>query len=139
MADNLAWILDQHPGERVVAWAHNMHVSRAHAMGHRLRERFGTAYVPIGMVFNRGGFLARKPAVIGPHTRCCADDRTAFARVGAPVLVADLRCAPAGVVADWFAGPHPMRETGWRYTNDAALTIIARLSLRFDIAIYVEA
>ena len=57
---------------------------------------------------------------------------------GKPIVVVDLRKAPRGIVADWFAAPHPMRETGAVFTNEANMSQPHELARRYDAIIYVD-
>ena len=71
MADNLLWLLDHHPGERVVLWAHNDHVREARhlrpdlttEMGQYLTEALGEDYVSIAFTFGVGTYTATPTAV----------------------------------------------------------------------------
>jgi len=62
MADNVKWILDQSPGEKIVLWAHNGHVASGgfgyESMGNSLRKTYGQQMVVFGFAFNQGGFQA---------------------------------------------------------------------------------
>lgn len=71
MADNLAWIIDHEPLDRLVLWAHNGHVNRTKAtsngssapsMGSHLAEWYGEGYYALGFEFGHGGFQALAPA-----------------------------------------------------------------------------
>ena len=69
MARNVGWILEQHPGARIVLWAHNGHVQRQPgAMGMHLAQRFGDDYVPIGFATDSGRYVARgNDRALGDH------------------------------------------------------------------------
>lgn len=151
MAENAAWILAHQPrGTRMVLWAHNGHINTAPLgviampMGSHLRKRFGKDYVTIGFGFGEGSFQAIKRErrlglqehTLGPAP--AIDASTAFTRTGHPIVLADLRAAPRGVVADWFAAPHPMRETGAVFFDEAAMTSAYALAGRFDAVIFVD-
>lgn len=65
MAENITWILDHEPHDRIVVWGHNSHVRRgsregfwgeARSMGEFLKEEYGDEYVAIGFNFARGSF-----------------------------------------------------------------------------------
>lgn len=151
MADNLDWILAQQPkGTRVAVWAHNDHVANDAAgwpvMGAHLRQRHGKDYVNLGFVFGSGSFQAMD-ATKGQRTTVIEfsldpapphDVSAPFTQVGQPILIADLRAAPAGAVADWFAAPHTMRDTGYLFTSEAAMTRPVTLSRLFDAVIFVD-
>jgi erythromycin esterase len=153
MADNVDWILAHEPrGTRIVLWAHNAHVARRDDstvnMGSHLAGRHGKNYVVFGFVFARGEFQAIDwtqgqgvPGGLKAHTLGAppeSDVSVPFARTGRPILVADLRRAPKGVVADWLAAPHPMRELGAVFASEAAITGTVTLAERFDAVIFVD-
>lgn len=150
MADNLAWIRAHQPaGTRVMLWAHNGHIARdpaEHVMGALLRERLGTDYLPIGFVYGDGSFQARE--WLGPHAQgdlrewtqgpAPTDDlSTPFTATGAPILLVDLRRAPAGVVVDWLAAPHPAREYGAQFTDKQPGRPSTVLTNTFDAVLFV--
>lgn len=63
MAENVTWILDQSPHDRIALWAHNEHIRRGtmaddwgetRTMGDRLAERYGDEYYTLGFDFGRG-------------------------------------------------------------------------------------
>lgn len=151
MADNLDWILAHQPkGTRVAVWAHNGHIANDTAgwpvMGTHLRQRHGKDYVNLGFVFGSGSFQAMD-GTKGQRTNVIEfsldpapshDVSAPFTQVGHPILIADLRAAPAGAVADWLAAPHAMRDTGYLFTSEAAMTRPVTLSGRFDAVIFVD-
>jgi erythromycin esterase len=138
MAANVAWAIGER--DKAVVWAHNMRVDRG-AMGGALAARFRNSYVAFGFLFERGAFRAVAGSSVD-EVRVGAppayDISEAFARTHIPILVADLRAAPRGIVADWLAAPHPMREFGATYSADED-SEMARLSHRFDAVIFVDA
>jgi erythromycin esterase len=151
MADNVDHILARLPKEtRAVLWAHNGHVaffdSGLKSQGRTLRERHGKDYVVFGFAFGDGSFQVRdhsktKETAVTAVTLGApqvGDVSAPFRAAGKPVIVVDLRKAPRGVVADWFASPHPMRETGSVFTSDDAMSYPQEVSNRYDALIYVD-
>ena len=146
MADNVAWILAHQPrGTRMVVWAHDSHVSRIQgAMGSYLRAHFGAAYLSVGSLFGEGSFQAfdlspGSEGGVGEITVGPAPDTdvaTAFARTGQPILVADLRAAPRGVVASWLATPHASRAAGSIFVSEEALIRRFAPSQAYDALIF---
>src|SRR5262249_39690237 len=131
MADNVDQILARQPkGTRVVLWAHNGHMANGELgmknEGQHLRERHGKDYVIFGFVFGEGSFQAidwtkgqgggLKEHTLGPPPAW--DVSAPFRATGKPIVVVDVRTAPKGVVADWFAAKHPMRDTGAVFTTE---------------------
>ncbi len=151
MADNVDWLLaHQAKGARMALWAHNGHIANDEVvfpvMGAHLRQRYGKGYVALGFAFGSGSFQASdwtkgRTSNVIEHTLgpAAAHDVSApFTQVGHPILIADLRSAPAGVVADWVAAPHAMRDTGYAFTSEAAMTHPAILSQLFDAVIFID-
>ena len=151
MADNVDAALARYPkGTRMVLWAHNGHVANGldglKNLGQHLRERHGNDYVSFGFVFGEGAFQAidwskGRGEALTEHTLGAPpawDVSAPFRATGKPIVVVDLRKAPRGIVADWFAAPHPMRETGAVFTNEANMSQPQALGRRFDAVIYVD-
>ncbi|MBK9030594.1 MAG: erythromycin esterase family protein [Myxococcales bacterium] len=152
MAENIGWLLAQAPrGARMVVWAHNGHVETSGTfgmvpMGAHLRRALGADYLALGLVFDRGEFQAidRTDGATGMDLRAFTvgpapdtDVAAPFAATGHPLLAVDLRTAPSGVVADWLAAPHRMREVGSMYFGAAAVGPPPALAGRFDALIFV--
>ena len=58
---------------------------------------------------------------------------------GRPLLVLDLRALPTvGPVHDWFTAPHPVREVGSGFYDEAGITTPAVLPALYDAVIFVE-
>ncbi|HWO26724.1 MAG TPA: erythromycin esterase family protein [Kofleriaceae bacterium] len=149
MADNVRWLLEQTRG-KIVVWAHNGHIANKLRsftnMGSHLRKRYQQAYVNFGFVFGEGSFQAldlMKPArpltshTLGPPPEHNAS--VAFSRTGKPLLVLDLRALPRrGPVRDWFAAPHPVRDTGAVFSSEQNMTFPQVLPRLYDAVIYVD-
>lgn len=59
MANNVEWLAEQGPGEKIMIWAHTAHVDFDQQAGHKpmgafLRERFGKEMYVCGFAFDRG-------------------------------------------------------------------------------------
>lgn len=132
----------------MMLWAHNGHVEREssnglHPMGSLLAARYGDGYLSIGFAFADGSFQAiamgegakgLREHTVGPPPE--TDASTAFLRAGVELGLVDLRAAPAAVAA-WFAAPHPMRELGAGFLDEASVSESLRLSRRFDALLFV--
>lgn len=151
MADNVDAALARYPkGTRMVVWAHNGHVANGwigmETLGQHLRQRHGKDYVIFGFVFGEGSFQAidwtkGHGEALTEHTLGAPpawDVSAPFRATGKPIIVVDLRKAPRGIVADWFAATHPMRETGAVFTNEANMSQPQELAGRYDSIIYVD-
>jgi len=149
MADNIGWLLDQSRGKLVV-WAHNAHIAntleKLANMGSLLRKRYKQAYVNLGFVFGEGSFQAidfgRPSHMLAEHTLGAPPEHNAsvaFSRAGKPLLVLDLRALPGrGPVHDWFAAPHPVRDTGAGFVNERSMTVLHVLPRLYDAVIFVD-
>ena len=132
-----------------MVWAHNGHVANELStftnMGSHLRTRWKKDYVNVGFVFGEGSFQAldfrRQDHRLGEITLGAAPAyhaSAAFTSTGKPVLALDLRALPArGVVHDWFAAPHPVRDTGAAFSSERNMTITQRLPRLYDAVIVV--
>ncbi len=117
MADNLQWILDRAPGTaRMLVFGHNAHVADAplkggiwhglaqppRMLGQHLRQRLGKDYVvmPVLASHSADGLPPSKPLPDGLEA--------AWAHVGTPAFLLDLRGAPAPV-RTWLAQERPVR------------------------------
>lgn len=150
MAENLSWILDQEPpGTRAVLWAHNRHLwvhEGAEAMGKYLRQRHGKGYVIVGFAFSEGGFQARafSDGAIGElrafELPAPGDEymTSPFTRTGHPILAVDLRRAPRGRVAEWFAGFRPVRVLGAVFSQERAIAEPSPLTPDYDVIVFVQ-
>jgi erythromycin esterase len=149
MADNVGWLLEQ-TRAKLVVWAHNGHIANMLAglanMGSHLRARYKGDYVNFGFVFGEGSFQAidftKASRPLTKHTLGPApawNASTAFARTGKPLLVLDLRALPRrGAVHDWFAAPHPVRDTGAGFSSEKSMTHLHVLPKLYDAVIYVD-
>jgi erythromycin esterase-like protein len=148
MAENVKWILDQSPGEKIVLWAHNGHVATGgfgfETMGVSLRQMFGENMVVFGFAFNQGAFQAVGPTTLSrftvpPAPAGSLDAMLAEARI--PVLAIDWRSPPLrGVVTEWLSAPHRTRTIGAVYREDIpdAFWANLRASDAFDATLFVE-
>jgi erythromycin esterase len=160
MAENLSWILDHEPHDRVAVWAHDAHVQRDHRnehwgdgrpMGAHLHDRYGDDYYALGFDFADGEFQAIGPAEDGDgrELRACslgappADAATRlFAAVDEPVWFLDFDGAVADDrLADWFDAERAVRSVGAVYDPDDEhdrLHDAFRLPLAFDGLLFVR-
>lgn len=154
MADNVKWILDNNPGEKIVVWAHNMHVStndsyRYKPMGASLREMFGEKMVVFGFAFNQGGFQAVEMPIssesrvrtfnVDPAPEGSLDAMLASA--GLRIAAIDLRALPKeGEVAKWFKEPRATRNIGSGYGEQFAAGFLGKqvTAKSYDALLFVE-
>lgn len=148
MADNVAWILEQNPKDKIVLWAHNGHVGKTNygpyrTMGMFLGERYGPQMVVFGFSFNQGGFRAVKQGsgpiefVVGPAMVGGLDET--LASVGAPILAVDLRPVE-GTVREWLDAKQRTRSIGAVYSEELEASYQQPISPRktFDAVLFVE-
>lgn len=129
MSENIQRMLDtEPPGTRMIVWAHNGHVATGDlapsvpSMGSYLRQKFGSSYYAMGLIFNQGSFQARNlnPAdpeygatrefTVGPAST--ANVESVFARSRIERYIVDLRSSPeSGAVASWLRSPAVIRHT----------------------------
>lgn len=151
MAENIAWIANvEHPGEKVIAWAHNGHVAAEldYLMGSFLRRVHfpGDRMVIFGFAFDRGSFNAydfpvttRRQVftVVSPDGGHEAFLRTA----GQPLMFVDIRHASSAAarrVLDVEA--KRMWEIGAVYdaSHPDDFRPLQILSRNYDVIIWIE-
>jgi erythromycin esterase len=135
MADNVDWILRQHPpGTRVVLWAHNGHVAkRDGAMGSFLSRRHGQDVLVAGFAFHEGRYTA-----VAPGAGLRANDARpsepgsvewAVQQAGLPRAILDLRTADKDAPESaWLTAPVDHRNIGALATDlGFAPTVLPRV------------
>lgn len=147
MARNVEWLGEVlHPGEKMVLWAHNWHVSTAFpvTMGTHLRNRYGRDMVVMGFAFDRGGFTAN-----GPSGRRAYEQPTGPLEGWEPFLrqagharyFIDLRRPFSAQAASYLAVSRNMWIIGASW-DPAAIERTHRWSVSlpntFDVVIYIE-
>ncbi len=124
MADNVLWILDQHPGQKIVLWAHNGHVRRDAAsgmrpMGSHLSKALGASMVVFGFATGEGtytaipqggGTLRSDHALARPPARSV---ESVFMASGLQRAILDIRGAKGDNPGSaWATSRRPMRSIG---------------------------
>jgi erythromycin esterase len=157
MAANVRWLAEEaFPGEKIVLWAHNLHVTAAkrassRPMGDWLREVLGDGLYVLGFAIHKGdvravaqeGFrmtgLSTSPMPPAPANTGAAVLNT----VGLPIFFADLQslAAGGGVVGAWLGQPHLFRDFGavWNRDNPVYGNMTSEvLSDSYDGLIFLE-
>ena len=144
MAENVKWILDHNPKEKIVLWAHNGHVATSGfsygTMGSALRRIYGEEMVVLGFTFNQGSFQAMAQGGGGlknftvPPAKAETLDGT-LAAAGLPLFALDLRGAPP-----WFHLPRGSRQIGAVYPEGDPYALVANLvpNDAFDALLFVD-
>ncbi len=124
MAENLLWIMEHEiPGERIVFWAHNAHVSRSPIVmsgisdtpledtAYHLSPVLGDRLFTVGAVFGHGECPeGAPPGLEDLDTPDPGRFDGALASTGIPILLLDLRSVPEGSpVAAWLGDEQAMR------------------------------
>jgi erythromycin esterase len=154
MAENVRWLAEEaFPGERIVLWAHNLHVSAAPhmpflvPMGQYLRDAFGDRIRRVGLVFNRGEVRVfptghgqpYRPIVLKVPAAGPSNAESVLSATGLRNFMLDLRAVPAGSpLGTWLAQPTMVRSLDWAYDPDYPTSIRIALSQAFDALVYVE-
>lgn len=137
MADEvLALLVESGDSGRVIVWADNTHVTRAHgAMGDYLNQQLGKEYLPVGFTFGRGQYSAygkelRYPAQVAfPGTH-----EYLLSRGSQTPYLVNLGLLPDG---------HPLRQVaGFRYIGSTPQMLNQfyphRLEDHFDLIGFTE-
>lgn len=126
MADNAEWILAQNPGQKMVIWAHNGHVSRSTAygtqwMGWHMEKKFPGQMVIFGFTTGAGQYTAMggedgKRGLRSDHelqAPTTGSVESFLAAAGEPLLFLDIRSTSKDDPATaWAATNAPMRSIG---------------------------
>ncbi|GGR37554.1 erythromycin esterase family protein [Deinococcus ruber] len=118
MARNVEDLARAHPGQKLILWAHDIHVGRlAGRMGEVLSRDLGAKYVPIGTLFNDGTYSAIPGAGhalvegnVAPPMYVGSLEQ-AFAQVGGPFFL-NLRTVRTAPEAAWLNTPQDVRFIG---------------------------
>jgi erythromycin esterase len=159
MAENLGWILDHSPHDRVALWAHDTHLQRVvrdtrfglvPSTGSHLADRYGDDYYAVGFDFADGEFRALGPAEDGDGRELGAwslgpppaDAATRlFATAEEPLWVLDLADATDDErLAAYLDEERPVRSLGAIYDPDdehERLHDSYRLPEAFDALVFV--
>ena len=155
MAENIKWILDQSPNEKIVLWAHNGHVTAGgfagtgfEPMGSTLRTMYGTDMVVFGFAFYQGSFQAMGRPIglstftVSPAPAGSLDATLAAARI--PAFALDWRQAPrAGrgvLIGPWINEQQKTRWVGSTYFENAPDNFWIELRPReaFDVTLFID-
>ena len=153
MAENIKWILDQSPNEKIVLWAHNGHVAAGgfaepgfEPMGSTLRKMYGTNMVVFGFAFYQGAFQAMGRPIglstftVGPAPAGSLDATLAAARI--PAFAVDWRRSPGrGVLVGlWLNEQKKTRWVGSTYFESAPDNFLVELRPReaFDVTLFID-
>lgn len=144
MAENVEWLAQAFPGERIVLWAHNGHVSRAEFMGMRpmgmnLAKAFGSDYLAVGFSTSGGTYTAMTSGdwkVTQGNPLVPPPDRSieqVFSDAGVPMGILDIRDAAR---FPWSREPRPMRSIGAMVTEQQFYDCL--VGDMFDIVVHIE-
>lgn len=133
LADHIAW-WHRRTGQRIVFWSADTHTAngatravrfpphppRVHRnAGSHLRERFGSAYVSIGLTFHDGELASGRAAPYRIKGASAELVESVLGGVGMDRYVLDLRGSnPPATVAEWLAAPALTRVIGPSYDPD---------------------
>jgi erythromycin esterase len=144
MAENVDWILAQHPpGTKVVLWAHNGHVARSkNAMGGFLARRHPTDMAVVGFAFHEGRYnaFARMWGGLKANDARPSEPGSvehALHQTGLPRAAVDLRGASkTSPGSAWLAGPLEHRSIGALHVESAFFPAV--LPEEYDVLIFFD-
>lgn len=148
MAENVQWITEQYPHEKIILWGHNEHISRRQvAMGHYLSRIFSKEYLPVGFAFHEGthtvqdfdstgrsrGFAVNKAEPSKPGTA-----EWFFHQAGLSRCILDMRKArPSDPASAWLTKNILLGNIGATKPTNRFLPI-SSLKNEFDVLIYFD-
>lgn len=146
MAANVQWIMEQHPGEKIVLWAHNGHVNRepnggVRPMGSHLSKALGDDMVVFGFLTGEGTYTAMPQGQGGlssDHllTKPPAQSiESIFLESGLPRAILDIRGAKSDDPGSaWARKRRPMRSIGAVAMAQQFSPVVAKKS--FDVLVW---
>jgi len=155
MAKNVEWLADEvFPNEKIVLWAHNLHVSFGGSTGRKrmgtwLKDRFGRKMYVIGFAFHRGQLRVRGQTNgrlmdlalhdVPPAPGGSGDAVLSAARM--PLFFLDMSTVPADSrLGRWLAESHLHYDVGavWQTDDAEASFVLQALSKAYDGLIFIE-
>lgn len=144
MAENLLWIKQQYPTEKIILWAHNGHIQkhyRVHkVMGQYLADALKNEYYALGFAFHEGDYTAK-----GKNGLSAYDAQKSapgsfeyyFHQSGLPIFLIDITKIPKeNPDAQWMTQKLNLRWTGAAtMDNEFSET---ELTSNFDALIYID-
>jgi len=152
MAKNVEWLVDEaYPDEKMVLWAHNLHVrfgseTGGRSMGTWLKERFGQKLYVVGFAFRRGQLRAvgRVDGQLAVHIVPPAPEGSGGAilsAAGMPIFFLDMSNLAAGSpLGRWLGEMHLYYNVGafWQSANTQANLSQEALAKSYDGLIFIE-
>ena len=144
MAENVEWLLEQYPGEKMVIWAHNGHVAESDGwMGGQLDDALGDDYFSVAFSFYEGEYRAvnTETGTVAVNTAEPALDGSVdgvFNSVGPERLFLDLREVAGTPAETWLAEERLFRSIGALAVPASASFAPTNLSEDFDAVIFIR-
>lgn len=142
MAENAVWLVEvEHPGEKMMMWAHNYHIGRAGGlqMGTYFNAHFPDDHMAFGFLFDHGDFNARDYTtriLQSKHVDPAHDNGydVVFRMANRPYFFLDMRKAPRSLLKDLFVTPYARYDIGALYPVPRVKTPIGP---EWDVVIWV--
>ncbi|MBB2951314.1 MULTISPECIES: erythromycin esterase family protein [Sphingobacterium] len=129
MAENMLWLSAHRPDSKIIAWAHNGHVSKSHinldksfldsprGMGSYIADVIPCKSLAIGFTFYEGSYTAMDPNDIKPfpaETAFLGTYEHFLNQMDEPIFILDLKKIKADkpVELDWLLSTLPFRTIG---------------------------
>jgi erythromycin esterase len=149
MARNVQWLCEQeHPGEKIVIWAHNAHISSDSSsffkpMGAWLREKLGNRYYGLAFTVAGGEVRAVGSKGLATHMMPPAAKHAGegpLARAFLPSYFLDMRSLQDGAARGWLNQPHAFYTVGARWNEKVldANTSVFSMAKSFDGLVFVR-
>ncbi|MFD2904691.1 erythromycin esterase family protein [Sphingobacterium anhuiense] len=129
MAENMLWLSAHRPDSRIIAWAHNGHISKSHinldksfldsprGMGSYLADSISDKSISVGFTFYDGSYTAGGPQDLSTYAAETAFPGTYeyfFNQVNEPIFILDLKKVKAEKPTElnWLLSTLPFRTVG---------------------------
>ncbi len=144
MAENLLWIKQQYPKEKIILWAHNGHIQKLYpvrkVMGQYIADALKNDYYALGFAFHEGSYNAKgKNGLSAYEAQKSAPGSFEyyFHQSGLPIFLIDIAKIPDGQPdAKWLTQKLNFRWTGAAtMDNEFSETELAN---NFDALVYID-
>jgi erythromycin esterase-like protein len=144
MAENIVWLLNRKPDNRIIFWSNNDHVRRGGGeIGAFLARSLGEDYLPVGFSTGSGTCLALSPRWREGHLvqPLSSPPRGSFERHlmadDSPLAILDLRnISPEDPENGWLTERRPFRNVG--ATSAPQQFFEERIQADFDLLVWIE-
>lgn len=141
MAENLLWIKEQNPQQKIVAWAHNEHIKKTgKRMGEWLADSLKQDYLSVGFAFYDGSYTSQGDKGLQSYQAQTAYIGTYeyfFNAIDEPIFLLDLRnTSKDDPACAWLFDHLKFRKVGSRNIKEEFFP--TKITEDFDVLIFIK-